>query len=754
MKKTSKTILLSLLIALLVMSVAGCGKKVDNSADFNKNTVYKEEALNIAFPSGFEGNNYSIVGDKVVFYGYAYNNETYESKRYLGSFKLDGTDLHILEMDPNGWIESIVPLDNGNLFTLSDVYYPSEDPDEYGEDKYMLQIIDGSGKVTKELSIKDEFGLDYMYNLTQSGDLFTALGSDGNQYYFDSDIKLVRKEEYNYDNEVGQIIKLKDDSFITRTWGDNGIVFKRYDSKANKVGDLVEVSFNALNYTVSEGAKCGYDLLLSDNSQYLGYNIGDAAPTPLINFVNSDIVASYFNIFEPIDEKTFFGIYTDYDDNGVKTYVSRFVKVNPEDVKEKQVLTLGLVWLDNEVKKEVIDFNKANDDVRIVIKDYQQYVTDDDYMASYKKLNSDIATGQGPDILYASYDDQMASYAKKGLFLDLYSMMDKDEEINKEDFCQNVLELLSQNGKLYFLSENFSVRTVIGKKSLLNNKTSWTLDEMIQLEKSLPEGTELMFANTREGFLSSAVGADYKHYVDEVNGKCNFDNEDFIKLLEYTKTLPEGNEDFYNNLYGEDYYQNSDSMYRENKVVLSESYIYSFNNIAYTNHGQFGEPVSYIGYPCSSGNGSGINFSSVYAINARTANKEAAWKFVRTKFTPEAQSFISWMFPINEKALRKMGEEATIPNSYTDDVTGEVVVMDYYYYMNGMEIKLDPLNMDEVNEIIDFILSIDKCSTYVSEDISEIITEEVAPFYNNQKSAAEVAKIVQSRVSIMLAEKQ
>ena len=71
-------------------------------------------------------------------------------------------------------------------------------------------------------------------------------------------------------------------------------------------------------------------------------------------------------------------------------------------------------------------------------------------------------------------------------------------------------------------------------------------------------------------------------------------------------------------------------------------------------------------------------------------------------------------------------------------------------YAFGVD-KTQPELLEQVNEFVDFVANIDKC-VYYDEDIEAIINEEVASFLANQKSATEVARVIQSRVEIYVNE--
>ena len=79
------------------------------------------------------------------------------------------------------------------------------------------------------------------------------------------------------------------------------------------------------------------------------------------------------------------------------------------------------------------------------------------------------------------------------------------------------------------------------------------------------------------------------------------------------------------------------------------------------------------------------------------------------------------------------------------------VEYDDYCYIGGQEIMLTPMSQEELTEAMNFIKSLDQ--VYSNNDsVNNIITEEASAFYSGQKSAKEVADIIQSRVSIYVNE--
>ena len=66
-------------------------------------------------------------------------------------------------------------------------------------------------------------------------------------------------------------------------------------------------------------------------------------------------------------------------------------------------------------------------------------------------------------------------------------------------------------------------------------------------------------------------------------------------------------------------------------------------------------------------------------------------------------------------------------------------------------VVLPNMTTEQVDEFIEFVESIDKC-VYYDEDIEAIINEEVALFFAGQKSASDVARVIQGRVEIYVNE--
>lgn len=221
----------------------------------------------------------------------------------------------------------------------------------------------------------------------------------------------------------------------------------------------------------------------------------------LMSFVNSDVPTINMNHIVILDETRFVGFY--YDSYKYSQVVSLFTKRNPEDIKDKTVLVLAGYYIPHEVKNRVVQFNKANPEYRIVMKEYHTCDTMEDGMAGYNRLNMDILGRGLPDILIA-------------------------DRLSQTEFLENVFDAYRIEGKLYYVTPSFSVNTLIGKESLVGNRTSWTMKEMQELLASMPEGTQSIGELTRSDFVQMMIQYCGNDFIDAKDGKCDVSDTRYV----------------------------------------------------------------------------------------------------------------------------------------------------------------------------------------------------------------------------------
>lgn len=670
---------------------------------------------------------------------------------FCATYDYEGNQLSYneTELEENTWIgECAQGVDEDAFYCIMGSYFEdNSDPDNYIWEEHRSLVkknLDGTDVWTISL---DEYAPEgesvYTNGLLcdKEGQLIVFLNT-GKVLVYAKDSTKIKELDIGEDS-MGSALLSGTGKVLMTFWGEQGQCIKELNMETGELSEQYKVPGNSYNYSYYGGY--GYDLYLTGSGSLYGYNLGDTEVKELMNYVDSDLDSDSLYSIYGVSDTQFYARFYSYSDGESKW--GRFTKVDPADVKEKQILTLACNYIDYGVRKQVVNFNKNNDTYRIQIKDYSIYNTEDDYTQSYTRLNTDIVSGNIPDILQLNTSIPVESYIAKGLFEDLYPYIDSDREISRDDLLINVMDVFSTDGKLYKLVPSFSVMTVAGKTADVGEETGWTLDDLNALLASKPEGTEAFYDCIRSSVLSNWMQMSSEQFINWETGECSFDSEGFVKLLEFMKQFPESWDD--EKFQDENYWGGYASVYRDGKALLSLCYLSDFASYNRMEEGNFGEEITMIGFPAENKKGSAYDYTMSFAMSSKSANKEGAWEFLRYFLSYEYQKDI-WGFPTNAKCYEELKEKAKQRPYYLDENDNKVEYDDTYY-VDGIEIIIPPMTDEKIQKVEDFIFSIDQTVVY-DEDLINIITEEAEGFFSGQKSAEEVAAIIQSRAKIYVNE--
>lgn len=501
-----------------------------------------------------------------------------------------------------------------------------------------------------------------------------------------------------------------------------------YDPATDKLGDACEMpSSCGWDGYGAIAAAPGSGILYSNRTGIFSYTSENTEGTEKMNFINSDLNISCFNALINLDDASFAGVFYEGYGNGASMGI--FTYVDPADVPDRSVLVLAGTYISDKVMQRVVEFNRSNEQYRIVVKNVEEYDSDEALAEGIEEMTNGIFSGNMPDILITD-DLSMENYAARGLLSDIGEFIEKDDELSRTDFLQNVFDAYSTDGKLYYVIPCFSVGTMIGASSTVGERTSWTFADAIQLLEALPEGTNLIPEACRSSFLRTMMTYCGSGFIDAGMAKCNFQSRNFLDMIEYAKSLPEESDA---DSYGEDYRRNYEAQYREGSTILAPISISSFSDVNYYVNGLFGEEASYVGFPMENGSGSYIRAGESYAISAHSAYPEGAWEFLRYYLTDEYQSGIEIYLPVQKK--------------YFLENSGAALEASRTYRIGGESVTPEPMTEEQLAKLIDFILSVDR-RYYENDKISNIVYEEMGGFFSGDKTAQETAEIIQRRAQI------
>ena len=625
--------------------------------------------------------------------------------------------------------------------------------DEYYLVKMNLQGEEAFSIFLNELpeiqKLQEETGYFYVGNMILDKGKALYLILSGKLVRFDLEgnfVGQIQSEEGEGQFESADYINLSDGSWVAVIYGESGMSVAPVDLEKGTFGEKYTIPGVSYEYSFYPGV--GYDLYLVNTYGLYGFNLGDEDKTQIMGYLDSDF--DFYNIFRVVglNDKEFLAMYDDTADGG--RVLAKFTKVPPEEVKEKQSIVLAMGYTNWNVREAAVKFNKANETYRISIQDYSSlYGSQDDYRAGVNRLNTDIASGKIPDIILLDESMPVDSYISKGLFEDLKPYIEKDSQLDINNFMPNIIEAFSIDGKLYTMVPAFSIQTLVAKTSQVGKERGWTVQEVRELLDSKPE-MQFLTRVTRDDMMNWCISMSGNQFIDWEKGNCSFDSDIFIQMLEFIKTFPETMDD--GEMIGreDDYWENYDSLWREDKVLASLMNLGDFRGYSYMEKGTFGEEITMIGFPSANEDGSVIKADLQLALSSKSKCQEGAWEFLRTFLLDEYQENNVYSFPLSIKRLDQLGEEALKKPYYTDE-NNVKVEYDDTYYVNGMEIVIPPFTRQEVDALKEKIYSFTQVYKF-DEALLNIINEEAAPYFAGQKRAEDVAGIIQSRVQIYVNE--
>lgn len=674
-------------------------------------------------------------------------------------------------------ISKIFLNDEGQLVVLESVFcswsdapadVKASDPDYYNyilsDSAYYLRVLDTTGAELSrsKLEVTDPDSLaPYSAQLDEQGNLIIATQENG-ALAFKADGTLAFKLEFS--GWIYSIVKLKDGRVGIFSYDNSVSDYTR--AMALRIVDPKAGAFESTSYSmpydVYEMINGGgdYDLYYTSGTHFYGYKLAEESAEELFDWISCDVNSNSLQQVSVNAEgliRGFIGNYSEDTENNNFEIVS-ISKVPYDSVPHKESLRMAVMYMDYNTQNAVIDFNRSNDKYRIDVTDYSEYNTPDDYSAGYTKLTTEIMAGNMPDILSVTEQIPYRQLAAKGLLEDLYPYMEADGQFNKEDFFPNVLSAMEVDGKLYAACASFMVQTAVGASSVVGDTPGWTYEDYEAALATMPEGCEgFPIGIDRDTMLEICVALDMTDYVDWAAGTCNFDSEDFIKVLEFANTFPDASR--YENY--EYTAEDSDAArVAQGKQMLIVA-TFSSTDFFYMDFDKiFGGSSTCVGFPTNNGVGNILTMSESYAMSSTCQNKEAAWQFLRNFLTEEYQKN-SYYLPTNKNAFEKnleRGMEITYQQdangNYILDENGERIPQSKGAVSDGVSTyeiyATSPRQAEQLREVI---ASATKMMDY-DTSIINIVKEQAAAYFAGQKSAEETAKLIQSKANIYINEQK
>ncbi len=663
--------------------------------------------------------------------GSAEEEYTGRSYYYVYSMKIDGTDLQDLgqpEVDENTYIGYMLVKSDGNIEFLLGAY-----DDNSGKQSYIIASFDESGKETDSKDITKDLGLD----ANEDNYLNKALIDNEDRYVFvtnsaitvfDKDFKKVceMKPDSGY---VDAVAKTKDGKIVVGdSSGEDGAKVQVLDVDTQKWGESYKMDFQYFSSSDALMNGIEYDFYYKDDSGIYGYDIASKKGTKLMDFVASNVSSdNSYSIF-PIAKDTMMG--TTWDGENSKLVL--YKKVDPSTITDKETITVGAMYVDDNIKRAAIAFNKKSNKYQVEFKDYSN---EEDPQT---KMNADIIAGNVPDIICLS-SLSVDQYAEKGILEDLTPYFEKDSDVSTDDLIPSVAKAMQIDGKYYYIAPGFYVNTLVGAAKTVGTEPGWTMDD---LKKILDENKDVrpFYSENKNDNLYNFITMNISDYVDWSTGECSFDGQDFKDILEICNRG--SNEE---TEYSEDS-PSEPSLVKEGKVLLTNGGSLDMESVELY-EAMFNGDITFIGYPNKDKDGSYFSFDNQLGIYSKSKVKDAAWEFLKTFLTKEYQGDRNNLYsnPTRQDAFDMLVKSKTATEKYTDELGNEVEPLESGWGWDDLNVDIGPLTDKQAQMYIDLVNNTDKTGEY-NDEIGNIITEEAKAYFSGQKSLDETADVIQNRV--------
>lgn len=746
-----------------------------STAESSRITAYKSEEIKI--PDGIHYlNNVSRLNenelliqacdenDAAIYYktdlsfskftelGITFPNECYEADYHsvITSFNSDGSFIAFILMEDHGGL--VIP----------DEYDESFDYDAYNENcecSYMLCRYDKDCNLLSSVPI--EFSEDYydrndylsLNYIEADGDSVIASFGNGQICRINcddgklSDLYEAEQSELSY-SQAPLILRDRDGNLTFGIYcgeenpDSNESALKLSLCRYNEDGTISESIYTSdadiINFSYSITAGYGeYLYLLSVDEGLFGIR-EDGNTEKLIDWTESNM--TYVPAIEIEDNE-----YICYINDDDVSSLLRLVPRDPSETANLKEITIGTF---SEMDDAIVQFNASQDKYRINMVNYFDYsideITDgDDYDKKLEevqqKLSMDIISGNAPDMILGLDYNFYLNLRNKGVFTDLDQFLDSDKHMGRDAFMPNILKAMeAPDGKIYAMASGFSFDTIIAKTRLCD-KENWTLDEMIDYYDNAPAEAVHIYDGDSKMDMFKTMLYSMEDLIDYDNGTCDFDNPEFVKMLEFCNRFvdeverPDKMNDGDNAV--QDYWTDKYTWFARDLVIAERLTFFDLTEYSLVKNLEGGgEDMTLVGYPSKNGKGGRITPNDIICITAGCEEKEAAWEFIKY--------YIQYCYKQQFEQLPVLVED------FNADMVAAMVEK---HTAGGAEYPA--YTKQEADMLTNYINGCDEVGTVMDNSLWSICEEHAQEYFSGGKTAEEAAKMIQNRVSILISER-
>ena len=339
------------------------------------------------------------------------------------------------------------------------------------------------------------------------------------------------------------------------------------------------------------------------------------------------------------------------------------------------------------------------------------------------KFKAELAAGTGPDIILLStfFLPSISKLSDSGVLCDLNTLISEDKSFKIEDYNQIVMDSCTYNGKRYMMPIDYTFFYFYTYKAVLGdfklNTTNWTWDELVNAEKEffkIGTGASKYFISPFFDF--SILLTDSKAYVNYERKISKINTPEFIKLLQTYKSIVPHVCPI------EEFISQTDHEKMEMLSVLQSGFCTGVaDSPGFSDYDKaFGEDAIILPNPTLDGKeDTNAWVDRIVAITSKCRYKQEAFDYIKTILSKENQMNDNLNVPVNTAAFKEQLELVKI-------------------------IRPD-------SQIEELFKTVNSCSL-TDASVLDIINKELPDYLNGKKSAEQIAKVIDEKVSLYLNE--
>lgn len=341
------------------------------------------------------------------------------------------------------------------------------------------------------------------------------------------------------------------------------------------------------------------------------------------------------------------------------------------------------------------------------------------------RILTELTAGEGPDILYVSLAD-MRSLQSMGALAELDSFLTAEM---KNQLLPGVIELGSVDGTFVGIAPDINLESMVTLHSIWEQDT-WRLEDIAGLLDTgdftgiFCQGTMPFAPQALLRFLTM-FGLQESALIDWETRESHFDSDLFIKLLELAKT------------YGNPSPFEADTWLGVGGCpgMIMGPDIESFNSL----YEQYGDEYHFVGMPTRGSSGSYLSSSGVLVVNRNTADPDAVSAYLSCLLENEIQ------YP------DRLNRDCSILKVSLDETTTIEFEGETRSFWKDSRLQIKEDGTTTLHDYKEFLEScIPRPESY--DDIISLVWEESQSYIAGDKSAREVARIIDSRIQLYLDE--